>query len=61
VIAVQRIERIKISGCINVGAFTIVEDTSEDSTVRRIIDELVEERVGRASDCMSVMVLQVFS
>jgi hypothetical protein len=42
VIGIQRTKRVKISGCIDVWAFTIEEDTSEDSTVGFIMLKLAD-------------------
>lgn len=42
VIGIQRTKRVKISGCIDVWAFTIKEDTSEDSTIRFIMLKLAD-------------------
>jgi len=45
-ISVQGIERLKIGGCINGGAFTKVEDTSEDFTVLGVMFQGLTEVSG---------------
>jgi hypothetical protein len=60
IVSVQRVKAIKIGGCINVGAFTIEKDTSEDSTIVDIMGDGLLNRIRRASDSIDVVVLEMF-
>jgi len=60
-IRIQRIERIKVDGCINAGAYTVVEGTSENFTFKGVMFQCVRKVGGGTADSMIVVILQVFS
>lgn len=45
-ISVQRVERLKIGGCVDGGAFTVVKDTTEDFTVLGVMFQSLTEVSG---------------
>jgi len=57
VVRIQWTKRVKIGGCIDVWAFTIVEDTSEDSTVGFIMLKLGSQVTRGRLNTMGVVVL----
>lgn len=58
--SINRIKAIKIGGCINVGSFAIVKDTSEDATVVDIMGDGCSDLVRGAANTIDMVVLKMF-